>query len=148
MASALNIAWVAGRLRVFAAGELDLADERTLARVTDLLAEYTSEERAQIGAQAIEFGADAFVVQGLMNLVGGEVIEVTSRAPRTRSWWWLAIVGGVAAVGLGVGTGLNARRRRRVPKGVERALSRAELSLYEDHVDRGLRAQDVRVRWQ
>lgn len=113
MASALKILYTAGRLRVLVSGEIDLADPATLAKATSLLEGLTPEERGQVAAKAVELGADATLVQALLGVVGGEVIEVSSRPPRKTRPWWMWLAGGTAiAATIGGVAGYRARRVR------------------------------------
>ena len=112
MASTLQIIFAAGRLRLLVGGDVDLSDGAVLARATELLAEFSPSERQTVAAKAVELGADAAVVQALLGLVTGEVIEVSGRAPRRWPWWaWLAI-GTTAAAAVGGVAGYRARRGR------------------------------------
>lgn len=113
MAGPLKQLLAAGRLRLLASGEVDLADETVLAKALEVLAEFTPEERAAIGEQAVQMGADATVIMALISTAAGEVIEVTGRLRKRWPWWWFAAGLGAAAVGVGGATGYASRRRRR-----------------------------------
>jgi hypothetical protein len=111
VAGALSKAWAAAKLKALATGEFGLADDALLGEVIELLVEFTPEERSEIGAKAVELGADPAVITSFLNLVGGEVITVTSTAPRRGlAWWWiLAALGAAGAGGYAV---YRARRGR------------------------------------
>lgn len=111
LAGTLGILWAAGKLRVLASGEVDLADPDVLARVVELLSEFSPEERADIGVKAVAMGAEQAVITALLNLVGGEVIVVTDKAPKF-PWPW--VIGGalVAATAGGVVAHRSYRKRR------------------------------------
>lgn len=114
MAGIVRQLWAAGRLRLLTSGEVDLADEATLAKAVDLLAEFTPAERQTIASKAVELGADAAIVTTLVNLATGEVIEVSAKPPRRWPWAWVLMIGGVAAVGVGSAAGYRARQRNRL----------------------------------
>lgn len=114
MAGAVEQLWLAARLRLLASGQVDLTDEGTLAKVGEILGPLEPAERSAVAAKAVEMGADAATIQALLGITG-EVITVTANAPKKRAWWpW--ILGGVAALGLGV-WGLRRRRKRRALSG-------------------------------
>ena len=118
MASTLSILWAAGRLRVLASGGLDLADPDILTRVIELLGEFTPEERQEIGARAVALGAEQAVITALLNLVGGEVIIVSGKAPKF-PWPWV-IGGSLVAAAAGGVAAYTARRTRHAARGAGR----------------------------
>jgi hypothetical protein len=105
--NSLTKAYRAAKLRFLVSGDVDLADEATLATAVELLADLTPEDRASVIAMAVELGADPTVLQTLVSLVVGEVITVVAKPPR-RWWPWL-----LAAATAGAAGGYTIHRVRR-----------------------------------
>ncbi len=117
-ASEVTLTWRAVRLAALVSGGPDLADADTLAKTIELLGDLEPTERATVADRAIKLGADPTWIEALLGIAGGEVIQVSSTAPRDRGryLWW--ILGGLAlAGGVTYGVARHHRKRRRALPG-------------------------------
>lgn len=112
MASTLSKALAAGRLAALASGQTSVDDQAFLDKALGILADFEPAERREVADTAVRLGADPAIIMTIMNLAGGEVINVVGQLPRRGAfWWWL--LGGAAVAAGATGYAVHRSRKRR-----------------------------------